>query len=500
MAMVINTNIMSLNSQRQLSQSGNSVATAMERLSSGLRINSAKDDAAGLAISNRMTSQINGLNQAIRNANDGISLSQTAEGAMEETTNLLQRMRTLSIQSANSTNSASDRQALQDEVTQLVQEVDRIANTTKFGTRSLLNGNFVSQKFHVGANANETIGVSINSTKADDLGGRYSLSVTGLQSNQIAAAAATATHPFQAETLTFVVGGSTTTNVSVSAGSSAQDNADAISQQVSGVSAEARTGAYVTFSGATDDSVYTLSINNVSVSYTADSSATVAEVHTGLAAAINAESALQNLSATGAAGQIDIVDTTGGDIDIGYGATGDSLGSADIDVDSRNFGDTAGNTGGAITVSEGEQTIVTGAIQLYTTDNSTNVNLDSDVGDIMSTTAADATFTDTGTSVSTLDITSITGANSALAVLDVAISSIDSQRAALGAIQNRMESTIANLSSVSENVSAARSRIKDADFAAETAALTRAQILQQAGVAMLAQANAQPQNVLSLLQ
>ena len=206
MAMVINTNIMSLNSQRQLGKSGNDVANAMARLSSGLRINSAKDDDAGLAISNRMTSQINGLNQAVRNANDGISLSQTAEGAMDESTNLLQRMRTLAIQSANSTNSASDRQAMQDEVTQLIQEVDRIANTTKFGTRSLLNGNFVSQKFHVGANANETIGVSINSTKADDLGGRYALTVSGLESNQVATGAATATHPFVAETLTFIVG------------------------------------------------------------------------------------------------------------------------------------------------------------------------------------------------------------------------------------------------------------------------------------------------------
>ncbi len=499
MAMVINTNVMSLNTQRSLSQSGNSVATAMQRLSSGLRINSAKDDAAGLAISNRFTSQVNGLNQAVRNANDGISLAQTAEGAMNETTNLLQRMRTLAVQSANDINSASDRQALQDEVTQLIQEVNRIANTSSFGDQKLLNGNFVSKKFHVGANANETIGVSLSSTKAVDLGGRYSLAVAGLESNQVATGAATATHPFVAETLTFVVGGSTTTNVSVSAGSSAQDVADAISQQVSGVSAEARTEANLTFSAATNSSVYTLSINNVNVSYTADASATVAEIHTGLAAAINAESSLQALAATGGA-VLQIVDDTGADIDIGYGATGDSLGSATILVDSRNFGDTAGTTTTEAALAEGEQTIVTGAIQLYTTNNSTSVNLDSDVGDIMSTTAADATFTDTGTSVSTLDITTVTGANSALAVLDVAIAAIDSQRAALGAIQNRMESTIANLSSISENVSAARSRIRDADFASETAALTRSQILQQAGVAMLAQANAAPQNVLSLLQ
>ncbi len=498
MAMIINTNVMSLNTQRALGQSGSSIATAMERLSTGLRINSAKDDAAGLAISNRFTSQVNGLNQAIRNANDGISLAQTAESAMQETTNLLQRMRTLAVQSANDINSSSDRTALQSEVSQLIQEVDRIANTSSFGELKLLNGNFVSKKFQVGANANETIGVSIGSTQADDLGERYSLAVTGLESNQVATAAATPTHPFVAETLTFVVG-STTSNVTVAAGSSAQDVADAISQQVSGVSAEARTEAELTFSAATNSSVYTLSINNVSVSYTADASATVAEIHTGLAAAINAESSLQSLAATGGA-TLNIVDETGADIDIGYGATGDSLGAATIAIDSRNYGDTAGTTTTEAAMAESEASIVTGAIQLYTTNNSTNVNLDSDVGDIMSTTAADATFTDTGESVSTVDISTQSGANSALAVLDVAIAAIDAQRASLGAIQNRMESTIANLSSISENVSAARSRIKDADFAAETAALTRAQILQQAGVAMLAQANAQPQTVLSLLQ
>ena len=237
----------------------------------------------------------------------------------------------------------------------------------------------------------------------------------------------------------------------------------------------------------------------MTVSFTADASATVAEVHTGLAAAINAESSLQNLSATGGS-TLNIVDETGADIDIGYGATGDSLGSATIAIDSRNYGDTAGTTTTEAALAEGEESIVTGAIQLYTTDNSTSVNLDSDVGDIMSTTAADATFTDTGESVSTVNISTQSGANSALEVLDVAIAAIDAQRAALGAIQNRMESTIANLSSISENVSAARSRIQDADFASETAALTRAQILQQAGVAMLAQANAQPQTVLSLLQ
>lgn len=169
MASVINTNVLSLNSQRNLSKSQSGLATSLQRLSSGLRINSAKDDAAGLAISDRMTSQIKGLNQAGRNANDGISLAQTAEGALAQTTDLLQRMRELAIQSSNSTNSASDRAALQSEVNQLKQEVDRISSTTEFNGLKLLDGSFTSQKFQVGANANQTINVSVDGSSTSHL-------------------------------------------------------------------------------------------------------------------------------------------------------------------------------------------------------------------------------------------------------------------------------------------------------------------------------------------
>lgn len=493
MAMIINTNVMSLNTQRALGKSSNSIATAMERLSSGLRINSAKDDAAGLAIANRFTSQVNGLNQAIRNANDGISLAQTAEGAMQETTNLLQRMRTLAVQSANDINSTADRESLQSEVTQLIQEVDRIANTSSFGDLKLLNGNFANKLFQVGANANETIGVSVSSTQAADLGVRYSLTVANFDANQLNAAAATATHPHVAETLTFAVG-SASTNVAIAAGTSSQDIADAISQQVSGVTAAAKTTADLTFTAA-NSAVYTLDINGSTVTFTSDGSATSAEIATGLAADAAGVSALANLSITAVTDELRIQDLTGADITIDYTTAGGTVALQSNDYD----GTTAGPQTEAA-MAAGESIIVTGAIQLYSSSNASAITVASNANDIAATGPTSATFTDTTERVSTVDISTQTGANSALTVLDVAIAAIDSSRAALGAIQNRMESTIANLTSISENVSAARSRVQDADFAAETAALTRAQILQQAGVAMLTQANAQPQLVLSLLQ
>jgi len=492
MAMIINTNVMSLNTQRALGKSGSSIATAMERLSTGLRINSAKDDAAGLAIANRFTSQVNGLNQAIRNANDGISLAQTAEGAMQETTNLLQRMRTLAVQSANDINSTADREALQDEVTQLIQEVDRIANTSSFGDLKLLNGNFTNKLFQVGANANETIGVSLSSAQAADLGVRYSLTVANFDANQMNAAAATATHPHVAETLTFAVG-SSSTNVAIAAGTSSQDIADAISQQVSGVTAEAKTTADLTFTAA-NSTAYTLDINGSTVTYTSDSSATQAEIATGLAANAAGVSALANLTITAETAELRIQDLTGADVTIDYTAGGN------IALQSNDFDGTTAGPQTEAAMAAGESIIVTGAIQLYSSSNASAITVASNANDIAATGPTSATFTDTAERVSTVDISTQTGANAALTVLDVAIAAIDSSRAALGAIQNRMESTIANLSSISENVSAARSRVQDADFAAETASLTRSQILQQAGVAMLTQANAQPQLVLSLLQ
>jgi flagellin len=502
MAMVINTNILSLNSQRQLGKSGGSIATAMERLSSGLRINSAKDDAAGLAITNRMTTQVNGLNQAIRNANDGISLSQTAEGAMGESTNLLQRMRTLAIQSANATNSTTDRAALQSEVSQLILEIDRIATTTTFNNQKILNGTFNNAAFQVGANANETIRVSVASAKASDLGQINSIAFTGFNLADVSASAASPASGVLAQTLTFTVDGTAET-VSVTAGDSASAIADSVNANVSAISAEARTGARITVTSDTASDQYSITINGTTVTAT-DAAGSDAGMGAAVAAAISGNSALSNLSVTdNGDGTVDIIDETGADIIFNDVTESVTVGTLGFTVSEMSY---AGTFSAATTVADTEGVNVTGDIKFTTSLDSTNtISLHSSNGSGFVTTATSTgtgggTVTEETSRISDVDISTVAGANTALALIDAALTTIDSNRADLGAIQNRMESTIANLSSISENVSAARSRILDADFAAETANLTRAQILQQAGVAMLAQANAQPQNVLSLLQ
>jgi flagellin len=382
MPQVINTNVMSLNAQRNLSTSGTSLATSLQRLSSGLRINSAKDDAAGLAISERFTTQIRGLNQAARNANDGISLAQTAEGAYGEIANNLQRIRELAVQSANATNSTTDRTVIQSEVSQLLQEIDRVANQTSFNGVKLLDGSFTSAVFQVGANANET--VSISSLQDANIAALASVTAASGQSSAVTAI----------DTLTAVTAGALAIN-----GTDIITGAAGTSQQ--------RVGQVVD------------AINNASQT-------------TGVSAAF----------------------------------------------------DTATNR---IVLTSAANIVVTG-----TDDGSlTGFNVAGNDGD---GTAA------TTTGIGTLSVAGYAGAQLAIQQVDSALSQVNTARANLGAIQNRFTSVVANLQTASENLSASRSRILDADFAAETANMTRAQILQQAGTAILAQANAVPQNVLSLLR
>jgi flagellin len=296
MPAIINSNIMTLNAQRNLNMSQNSLATAVERFSSGLRINSAKDDAAGLAISERMTAQIRGLNQATRNANDGISLAQTAEGAMSESSNILQRIRELAVQSANDTNSASDRQALQSEVSQLTSELDRIATTTEFNGRRLLDGSFAAANFQVGANANQTISFGVSSLRATAMGG-------------IAEATGTAVTAATVADLSLAVGGAAAVNVSSSAnftGNTYQDASSAYAKAaalndagVAGVSAtttNSQTVTYVAFGGTAGD-VHDLSVNGVSVLSTVDVSAAALTV-TAVRDAINNVSDQTGVTAT----------------------------------------------------------------------------------------------------------------------------------------------------------------------------------------------------------
>ncbi|CAH0185062.1 A-type flagellin [Pseudomonas sp. Bi70] len=387
MALTVNTNIASLNTQRNLNTSSNALNTSLQRLSTGSRINSAKDDAAGLQIANRLTSQVNGLNVAVKNSNDGISMAQTAEGALQQSTTILQRMRDLSLQSANGSNSDGERKALNSEVTELKKELNRISNTTTFGGKKLLDGNFGTTTFQVGSAANETISVKIDEMSTSSLKGKF-------YEGSLAAAAGTAS--------------------------------------ASGT---------ITVSG-------TVNGTDFSVDVAIASGSTAVQVSQSVATAIN-------------------------DANIGVGAFVDSTGKTNL-VSGQNTAGTA-NALSALSVSGTVAGVTTNpaytAAQNVTEDEMTNI-----------------------------DVSTVQGAQESVIVIDQAISAIDKQRADLGAVQNRFENTIGNLQNIAENVSAARGRIQDTDFAAETANLTKNQILQQAGTAILSQANQLPQAVLSLLQ
>jgi flagellin len=517
MPQTINTNVASLNAQRNLNSSQSDANTALQRLSSGLRINSAKDDAAGLAISNRLTSQINGINQAIRNAGDGISVAQVAEGALSETGNILQRMRELAVQSANASNSTADRAALQSEIAQLTLEVDRIASNTAFGETKLLDGTFSGQNFQVGANRGETISISVASASASDLGSRAVTFQNMLTLGSAAAADAAADAGVQSQTLTFGVtqnGSTSNTTVSVAADANASTIASAITSSVTGLTATAAesNGARIAFTDIDNPTdAVTLVINGETV-VAASGDGSEAEFGGLMKAAIDANSNLKTyLTVTDdGAGNIDIQTANGQNLDIQFKTVVDQSGGTPPAVAVTALDASGATTGGAITLAQGgnDTTTVVSAIT-FTTNSSTigySLKTDDATGGITAATTAGtgtgtvATPSGGSTSVGDIDISTAAGANSALDIIDDALTALNSQRADLGAIQSRFDSVIANLSSVSENSSAARSRIQDADFAQETANLARAQILQQAGISVLAQANAQPQNVLALLQ
>ena len=704
MPQVINSNVMSLNAQRNLNNTQSALQTSLERLSSGLRINSAKDDAAGLAIAERFTAQIRGLNQAVRNANDAISLSQTAEGALNEYSNNLQRVRELAIQSANATNSASDRESLNAEAQQLLAEMQRVATQTSFNGRNVLDGTFNGAQFQIGAFSGQTININVSNAQTDALGS-YQVGNSATNVSGVALAAGDLT-----------ING-VDTGISVSG--SAEDisaSINAISSET-GVSASATTTVTGTNSLARGQGLLSgdLVINGVNIGAT-NGSNNIATQGANVAASINNLTNQHGVIATSdqATGQLTLTSTTGANISVtsdnanaGYsrlenatglevsastaqavnvftltGTAGNStvqfanqavahdadgtefiVGGITFELDSQgglnnssavaisiNGTDTGiqqaaaatavinanlnnvtaadggtdtvtitsdvatsstshhavsltvQNNGEAVTqtngtgIASGDTLQVGGVTYEFMFDNlsasngntkvslgtsgagtqndqatnlstaiggqytAVNTNVTAGVATNQVTVTADlvgsagdatvgGTFTSAGVAeaitgaadaagtasnnygvlelnsaqqfvisgnnttraglqsatsalnaINTIDISSVAGSNTAIDLVDGALSQVASIRADLGAVQNRLQSTIANLSTASENFSAARSRIQDADFAAETAALTRAQILQQAGVAMLSQANAQPQTVLALLQ
>ncbi len=491
MSSVINTNIASLNAQRNLNGSQGTLQTALQRLSSGLRINSARDDAAGLAISQRMTAQIRGLDQARRNANDGVSLAQTAEGALSGAGDMLQRIRELAVQSANATNSTSDRAALQAEAGQLAAELDRVATSTQFNGLNLLDGTTGSSVFQVGANANQTITASganfrtssygnyrIGGAAATTSNGTGDLTL-GSTANAVVSAGAAVTR---------IVGTSFTINGA--AGSSViTHSAGASAKTVAGL-VNAQTGTTgVTASAKTEVDLTALALNgSFSLAVTSDnSSATTISFSSG--AALNADGLAAGIKAFN-----DVSANTGVTAKLNTAGTGITLTNA-----TGNNITILGNTGSAAA------TFGTSVVAASTAVATGQLTLDSD----KSFGVTGATTTDWFTAataaaqlqkVNQIDVSSVAAATRAIAQVDAALANVNSQRSDFGALQSRFSNAITSLQTTSENLSAARSRIMDTDFAAETANLTRAQILQQAGTAMLAQANQVPNQVLTLLR
>jgi len=477
MGLYINTNVASLNAQRNLTNSTSSLSRSFQRLSSGLRINGAKDDAAGLAISNRLTAQIRGLNQAVRNTNDGISLAQTAEGALGETQNILQRVRELSVQSANDTNSASDRESLQAEVEQLTAEINRIGETTTFNNNKILDGSFLGASFHVGANSRETITVNVADGRATSLGRQARNDGTVVSAGVSIASGSLAVNGVS---IRGTVAADDTVSTTLKDGS-AVAKAAAIndSTKFTGVraivnksedsnNADITTGELnsVDFIKVNGETITGITIQNGDADDTLVNAINAVTDRTGVIASLNDAS------------QLVLTAQDGRNIEV----TASTVAAASI------TGLNSEVTGGSITLQAERQVTI----------NNGTANINAGTG--FGTGQGEFIYgVNNANTVSTIDIRSREGANLAIDIADVAIGQVSSIRADLGAVQNRLESTINNLNATAENLSAARSRILDADFASETAQFTRNQIIQQAGVSVLAQANQQPQVALSLL-
>jgi flagellin len=480
-----------LNAQRNLTTSATALTTSLQRLSSGLRINSAKDDSAGMAISSRMTAQINGLNQAARNANDGISLAQTAEGSLNAISDNLQRLRELSVQSANASNSASDRASLDAEAAQLTAEITRVASTTQFNGVNLLKGDFAAQDFQVGANANQTITIDrIADARATGLGtnllnGAGSIvGVGGVGLYQAAGAVVSGgnnTTGAAAMTIT-TTGGGVTAAITTAADLDAKQIAAAINGAASGVGVTATASNSATLSGLATAGDITMTLNGSAIA------ATVADATdlTALMGAINGAQGSTGVTATftttSTKAGLTLSTTDGRDISI---------------LDFTNTGATKTVAFGTVTLTGGgatDSSIKSGAVSLASSKGT--ITLAGADTSVFTTATQASAFS----SLSSISLSSAATAQLAIATIDAALSQVNVSRGDLGAYQNRFMSAVANLATTSENLSASRSRIQDADFAAETAAMTRGQILQQAGTAILAQANSLPNSVLSLLK
>lgn len=496
MGLYVNTNNASINARRNLNATTKQTSQSFQRLSSGLRINSAKDDAAGLAISERMTSQIRGINQAVRNAGDGVSLAQTAEGALQETTNILQRMRELSVQSANDTNKTEDRESIQNEMTQLTSELDRIAEKTTFNNQKILDGGFSGAKFHVGANSNETITVNVKDARAGTLG-----SMARVDSASVTAGDANGQNEGVNDN---AFGADTIAIKSKGAGVHAIRQTSAADDNVSLDSTDRASSAIAKASAINDSTEF----HGVKATVTE----TVANL--GKVTATNFDPTnnltVNGVTITGIQTQNDDGDGTLVDA---INAVADETGviakmndqhelvlTAD---DGRNVKIDAQNVTGIADVAPTE--VFRGGLSLQSDDNiefrdgAAPANALGDMGVIGLSASEQTIGRNNDFAVDTIDVTTRAGANEAIDILDQALKQVTESRGGLGAIQNRMESTVRNLEVASENLQSSRGRIQDADFALETAKFSKNQIMQQAGVNILAQANQSPNLAMSLL-
>ena len=486
MPLTLNTNIDSLNAQRNLTNSKATLSQALQRLSSGLRINSAADDAAGLAISQQFTTQINGTNQAVNNANDAVSEAQTAGGALSTLTDALQSIRTLAVESANGSNSAADRAALDAQVQQQIAEITRIASQTSFNGTKVLDGSSGVTTFQVGANVGNTISVNLaQGVRADQIGQVASGSGTNVTATALTGSNLT----IQVGTGTAVsIGASVAGSAGTTAGQSsysAYSKVQAINAAgVAGLTASASTtatgaAAFSNITGGSAGTTYALTINGVAI-YAAGTAIATGQVLTGSAVAtqINLYSSQTGVTAgLSATGQLQLTAADGRDINqvetvtAGTGGTGTGAGIA------------AAQTRGTITLSAASNIVIGGA-------GSADVGFNAG-GQTISLSAA---------TLANANVLTVTGANNTIAAVDSALATVSAFQSQLGAIQNRFTSTVKNLQSTVQNLTSSRSTIQDADFAAETAKLTQSNVLQQAGISILAQANQQPQLILKLLQ
>ena len=500
---VINTNVSAIGAQNSLRTSGLNQTSAMERLSSGIRINSAKDDAAGLAISTRMTANIRGLSAAIRNANDGISLTQTAEGALSSISDNLQRIRELAVQSANSSNNATDRAALNAEATQLVSEIDRVAGNASFNGIKLLDGSYQDQALQVGAGneQDDRILITIGSAKSSSLGvgggSSYSTSVDGTSVGDVALVAG------GLSVNGYIVGAANEDGVSSSGATTSGIAIAAAINAVNGQSGVTATVQKTTLTGTAAEGFDTeipdgvVKINGVNIGAIAEAGDAAAR-GAQMTAAINAKSAQTGVVAkfSTTTGAVDLSAADGRNISI-------SIGPVDgTEIDETMTG-LSHDPGSDDSEDPAVETITRSTIKLSSS-NATGITIAGVTAEALTAAGLEEGYSSAiataGAGVSTVDLTTAAGSQTALSTLDKAINTITDMRASMGAYQNRLTASISNLETSSMNLQASRSRILDTDYAKETTNLAKAQIIQQAATAMLAQANQSAQSVLSLLK